>query len=226
MRKVRKREVHMHQMRAGKVDFMNNKRLIVFVTILFLFCLLGGCNHHVIPDPLDKEEQVISKDKEDQGISKIIELRSECEQRTRMLKTYYGPETVEYKRTWELYIEAKIKVDAWIGTLIFDLKRGKKPSTSGESMVDGAAKATVEFRNYVIQVFEREPVKKHVKIEEMSKMEGMSKISMSIDIRDVIESFTNAGKKIWIWYQEGKEKKRAKIIEALEEVKWQYFEDI
>ncbi|MCK4642459.1 hypothetical protein KAU32_02355 [bacterium] len=196
---------------------MRTKRLIVFVAILFLFCLLAGCNHHVIPGANNEGESAISQ---------ILELRSECEQRTRMLKTYYGPETLEYKKAWELYIEAKKKVDAWTGALIFDLTAGSKLSTSCESKIDSAAKATVEFRNYVNQVFEHEPVKKHVKIEEMSKMEGMSKISMSIDIRDVIESFTNAGKKIWIWYQEGEEKKRAKIIEALEDVKWQYFEDI
>lgn len=197
----------------AKEDFMDSTKSMVFLTFVLLFSVSVGCNHNIRPNsdlPTGANE----------GLSMIKEWRSGCEQRARMLKTYYKPETNEYKKAYGLYIETKTKSDAWIETLIIDLQMGGKPSNRYKSLLEEAAKRTVEFENYVKSVCEPQPSTKGL------PDKGLPEILAPINIGDIIEKLTNAGIKLWETWHKAKEKEKAKIINVIKEQKWPDFNDI
>ncbi|MEW6104699.1 MAG: hypothetical protein AB1630_12960 [bacterium] len=187
---------------------MNTIKKISILTFLFLFYFLVGCNHNIRPNTNLPPE---AKD----GLSMLDEWRSGCEQSVKMLKTYYKPESNEYKKAYSSYIETKTKSDAWIETLITDLQMGGKPSNRYKSLLEEAAAQTVEFKNYVKSVCTSQPSTK-----------GVPEILAPINIGDIIEKLTNAGIKIWEVWHKTKGEEQANIVNLIKGKKWLDFNDI
>lgn len=186
-------------------EFFMNLKNIVFLTFVLLFFVSVGCKHGITSNSgLPPEAK--------NGLSLIGEWRSGCEERVKMVKKYYEYETSEYRKAYDLYIDAQIKCNTWIDTLIEDLQLGGKPSDRYNILLNEAKEKTENFDKYIKEV--------------CASRVSRPRISVPINIEDIIKAIPDAVIKLWeIWRKVEKEKQK-EIIELIREKKWRSFDDI
>lgn len=167
------------------------------LTVLVLSFILFGCPRPVPPDISD-------------GIQKIAEARSKCEQWGSKVKKDFGKDTKEYQKTNELYINAKAAFDGWIVRLQFDLTADADLNNSNgyKKALEEASEKSNAFVRYATELYQPSTTK-----------------SLPF-IVGVLPSLSDAGIKVWQEYRKAKEEERKEIKKDLDNLKWKAFDEI
>lgn len=169
----------------------------VKLMVLVLSFILFGCPRPVPPDISD-------------GIQKIAEARSKCEQWTSKVKKDFARDSKEYQKTNALYIDAKAAFDGWIDRLQFDLTADMdlNNSDSYKKALEEASEKGNAFVRYATELYQPSTTK-----------------SLPF-IVEVLPSLSDAGIRVWQEYRKAKEEQRKEIKKILDNLKWKAFDEI
>lgn len=163
--------------------------------VLVLSFILFGCPRPLPPYISD-------------GIQKIAEARSKCEQWGSIVKKDFSRDSKEHQKTNALYINAKAAFDGWIDRLKFDLTADADITNSDtyKKALEEASEKSNAFVKYVTELHQSTKTKSF--------------------IAEVLPSLSDAGIKVWQEYRKAKEEQRKEIKKELDNLKWKEFDEL